>query len=119
MAYQYNQRKRNKYGNRKVAFDGKEFASKKEAERYRVLKSMAELGVISDLRLQQKFVLIPAQRIEGKLIERECSYYADFCYVDNDTGRTIVEDAKGFRTDVYKIKRKLMLWKYGIQIKEV
>ena len=118
MAYQYRQNRRRKYGNRKVNFDGRTFDSKKEAERYRVLKSMQELGIISDLQLQQKFILIPAQRIEGKLIERECSYYADFCYVDNETGRTIVEDTKGVKTEVYKIKRKLMLWRYGIQIKE-
>lgn len=108
-----------KYKNKKTTFCGIEFASRKEAARYKQLKAWQELGLISDLQLQQKFILIPAQRIEGKLIERECSYYADFCYVDNETGRTIVEDAKGFRTDVYKIKRKLMLWRYGIQIREV
>ena len=118
MAYQFKQRRR-KYGNRKVTFDGHEFDSKKEAERYRVLKSMVELGIISDLSLQQKFVLIPTQRIEGKLVEYECAYVADFMYTDNETGKTVVEDTKGFRTRDYIIKRKLMLWRFGIRIKEV
>lgn len=119
MAYQYRQNRRRKYGNRKVNFDGRTFDSKKEAERYRVLKSMQELGIISDLQLQQKFILIPAQRIEGKLIERECAYIADFMYVDNDSGKTVVEDTKGVRTRAYIIKRKLMLWRFGIRIKEI
>lgn len=110
---------RPKYGNKKVDYDGHKFASKKEMMRYKTLKAMQELGIISDLRLQQKFVLIPAQRIDGKLVERECSYKADFVYVDNDTGKTVVEDTKGFRTDAYIIKRKLMLCRYGIQIKEL
>lgn len=53
----------------------------------------------------------------GKLLENECSYVADFVYEENET--TIVEDTKGFRTDAYIIKRKLMLERYGIQIREV
>ena len=108
-----------KYKNKKTTFCGIEFASRKEASRYKQLKAWQELGLISDLRLQQKFVLIPAQRIEGKLVERECAYIADFMYVDNDSGKTVVEDTKGVRTRDYIIKRKLMLWRFGIRIKEV
>ena len=118
-----------KYRNKKVVVDGIEFASKKEANRYRELKLMERAGEISDLRLQVKYVLIPAQREkvwnreknhfeEGKVIEREVSYYADFVY-KNRLGFKIVEDTKGYRTDVYKIKRKLMLQEYGIRIFEV
>lgn len=62
---------------------------------------------------QTAFVVIPKV---GK--EREVKYIADFTYRDSE-GNFIVEDAKGFRTDVYKIKKKLMLWRYGIEIREV
>ena len=53
----------------------------------------------------------------GKVLEKECSYIADFAYFQN--GHLVVEDTKGFRTEGYKIKRKLMLERYGIQIREV
>jgi len=72
----------------------------------------------SNLREQVKYVLIPTQRDSyGNLLEKECSYYADFVY-ERD-GKTVVEDAKGIRTDDYIIKRKLMLFVHGIRIKEV
>ena len=117
-----------KYHNRKVTIDGITFDSKKEASRYCELKLLQQAGEISDLRLQVKYVLIPAQREpdtigkrggikKGKLIERECSYIADFAYQEN--GKTVVEDTKGMRTKEYIIKRKLMLWVHGIRIKEV
>jgi hypothetical protein len=65
-------------------------------------------------------VLIPSQKDEnGKVIERECSYKADFVYFDIEANKTIVEDTKGFRTPEYKIKRKLMLYVHNIRIKEV
>ena len=80
---------------------------------------LEKAGVIKNLSRQVKFVLIPSQRDEnGKVIERECSYKADFMYYD-EAGETIVEDVKGFRTKEYIIKRKLMLYQYGIRIKEV
>lgn len=79
---------------------------------------MQRAGLISNLREQVKYVLIPAQRdSSGKLLERECAYYADFVY-DRD-GVTVVEDTKGFRTPEYKIKRKLMLRVHGISITEL
>lgn len=55
-------------------------------------------------------------RKPGKLIERSCKYIADFVY--RQDGKTIVEDCKGMRTPEYKIKRKLMLWRYNIKILE-
>lgn len=59
----------------------------------------------------------------GKLIERSCTYVADFSYVDNATGKTVVEDVKGYKKgatySVFVIKRKLMLQKFGIRVKEV
>ena len=70
------------------------------------------------LREQVSYELIPAQRgADGKVIERACSYVADFVYTDKN-GNTVVEDTKGVRTDVYVIKRKLMLKVYGIRITE-
>lgn len=118
-----------KYGNRKVEVNGITFDSVKEANRYRELLLLEKAGTIQNLELQKKFVLIPAQREftneldkkgnfkKGKVIERECAYIADFCYIEN--GRCVVEDTKGFRTKDYIIKRKLMLKEYGIRITEV
>lgn len=122
-----------KYGNKKYTVDGITFDSIREAHRYQELKAMQKAGIIQDLKRQVKFVLIPTQREEsaevlksgknkgkqklGKIIEKECSYYADFTYLEN--GILVVEDAKGMRTEVYNIKRKLMLFIHGIRIKEV
>lgn len=108
-------KKRNKYGAKKTGGN----ASGKEHTRANQLKLMQRAGLISDLREQVKYVLIPTQRDpDGKLLEKECSYYADFVYVDNDSGLTVVEDAKGYRTPEYRLKRKLMLYLHGISIKE-
>ena len=71
-----------------------------------------------DLKRQVKFELIPSQRMYGKVVERPCTYIADFSYLDMLTCSTIVEDTKGFKTPVYRIKKKLMLWVHGIRIKE-
>lgn len=123
-----------KYHNRKSRINGIRFDSKKEACRYQELRLAEKAGVIKDLQRQVKFVLIPAQREKskevyqkgenkgkpkpGKLIERECSYYADFVYIDTKTGRIVVEDTKGMRTADYIIKRKLMLYVHSIRVKE-
>jgi hypothetical protein len=106
----------NKYKAKKTVVDGITFDSKKEANRYLELKMLEKAGAIQDLQRQVKYVLIPSQRINGKVVERECSYKADFVYKEN--GETIVEDTKGFRTPEYKIKRKMMLLFYGVQIRE-
>lgn len=108
-----------KYNNKKVTVNGQVFDSKKEANRYKELLLQEKAGAIQDLRTQVKFKLIPAQRDEatGKVVERECSYNADFVYEED--GKTVVEDVKGFRTKEYIIKRKLMMWRYGIRIREV
>ena len=102
----------NKYGARKMtALDGQKFDSVKEYHRYGMLRLLERAGKISDLKRQVKYELIPKQ--EG---ERACSYIADFTYYED--GKLVVEDCKGFRTDAYKIKKKLMLWVHGIKIKE-
>lgn len=106
-----------KYKNKKVTFDGEVFDSKKEASRFIELRLLERAGKIQELRRQVEFELIPSQKLNGKTIERKCSYRADFVYSEN--GKTVVEDTKGFRTKEYIIKRKLMLYVYGIKIKEV
>lgn len=123
-----------KYNATKVTIDGHTFDSKHESNRYLELKLLERAGTITDLRLQVKFELIPAQYapdevkvlksgkekiVKGKCLERECSYIADFVYTDLRTGKTVVEDSKGMRTPEYVIKRKLMLWVHGIKILEV
>lgn len=110
--------RRSKYGNKKVTVKGIVFDSQHEYKRWCELRLLERAGNIQALQRQVKYVLIPSQRGEnGKVIERECSYIADFVYRQN--GRIIVEDTKGFRTADYKIKRKLMLHVHGIKINEV
>lgn len=120
----------NKYHAHRIEEGGETFDSRKEYLRWVELNMMQRAGEITNLRRQVKFVLIPAQREpdkvgpkggtrKGKLLERECSYIADYVYTDAWTGETVVEDTKGMKTEVYKIKRKLMLFRHGIQIREV
>ena len=106
-----------KYGNKKVTVDGITFDSKKEAKRYSELKTLEAAGKIENLELQKVFELIPAQRIDGKVVERAVKYKADFVYEQD--GKIVVEDTKGFKTKDYIIKRKIALWRLGIKINEV
>lgn len=111
--------KPSKYGNRRVQWQGIQFDSIRERDRYIELSAMEQAGEISDLRRQVPYVLIPEQRDGRKIIERSVSYIADFTYRDSKK-RLVVEDAKGFRKNpVWIIKRKMMLWLYGIRVKEV
>ena len=92
------------------------FDSKKEANYYTKLKILKDAGKISGLRLQEKFILQPSFKLNGK-IYRAITYVADFVYKEN--GQVHVVDTKGYRTQVYKIKKKLFMKKYGIEIEEV
>lgn len=130
----------NKYG----AIKTRGYDSKKEARRGDELRLLEKAGKISGLREQVRYELIPSIYTEpdGTLrestgddpisryeimkkgmwcLERSASYIADFTYVDTETGKTVVEDVKSpaTRTAEYRIKKKLLLWKYGIVIKEV
>lgn len=118
----------NKYHSKKVECDGIVFDSKKEAKRYRELALLERSGKIKDLQMQVKYELIPSQRdIYGRVIERAVIYIADFVYTDISTPvhRLIVEDVKGYRKTnsaayaKFVIKRKLMLYRYGLRIEEV
>lgn len=111
------QKHKSKYNARKVRLDGITFDSKAEAKRYAELLMLERAGAISDLQRQVEFTLIPAQKIDGMCVERACKYKADFVYLEN--GKRVVEDVKGLKTKDYIIKRKLMLYVYGIRIKEV
>lgn len=114
--------RQNKYGNRKTEVDGIVFDSKHEAMRWIELKYMERAGLIRDLKRQVKFCLVPTIEGEGKKIRQRAVYYvADFEYWEKnyDCWKHVVEDAKGVRTDVYKLKKKLMLWRHGIEIREV
>ena len=125
---------RNKYGAKKIKdpASGYVFDSKAEFIRWCELRIMERAGLISDLKRQVTFELIPTQRAEstevykagpqkglpkpGAVLEKPCSYVADFTYYQN--GEYIVEDVKGVRTEVFKLKKKLMLYVHGIQVKE-
>ena len=105
-----------KYHAEKIVIDGIKYDSRKEASRHGELMLMERAGLISDLQHQVDFELIPNQKRNGKVVERSLKYRADFVYTEN--GETVVEDVKGMKTREYIIKRKLMLWEFGIQIRE-
>lgn len=123
---------KNKYRAKKKYANGMVFDSIKEADRYFSLYVLERAGKIKNLRRQVKFELLPTQYetfprysdktgkrlTDGKrAIEKGCTYIADFVYEEN--GKTIVEDTKGFKTEAYKIKKKMMLYFHGIKIREV
>ena len=120
--------RQNKYHNRKIERDGLVFDSAKEYRRWCDLQLLQASGMISNLRRQVEFPLLPVQREpdtvgpkggkkKGKVIEKGVSYVADFVY--DEDGQQVVEDTKGMRTREYILKRKMMLYTYGIRIREV
>lgn len=100
-----------KYGNKPVVIDGIRFASGREGRRYSTLKLLERAGEIQGLTLQPRYPI----KINDVLV---CTYLADFAYRDK-SGELVVEDAKGFRTDVYRLKKKMVEAAYGIKIREV
>jgi hypothetical protein len=99
----------NKYHAKQKTVDNIRFDSKKEAARYQDLKLLEHAQSITGLRCQVWFTML----VNNILV---CRYRADFCYIED--GKEIVEDCKGFRTDSYKIKAKLMHAVHGIIIRE-
>lgn len=121
-----------KYRSRKVHRNGTVYDSRAEARRGAELALLERAGEIRNLRRQVPYELVPAQREPdtigalgavhaGRVIEKAVGYVADFVYEERiaDGWREVVEDVKGFKTHDYIIKRKLMLWRYGIRIREV
>lgn len=104
-------RHRSKYKNETAYVGDERFDSKREAARYRELLLEQRAGKITKLRRQVRFALV----VNRMLI---CEYVADMVY-ERDDGVEIVEDAKGCRTEVYRLKRRLMLAIHGIEIREV
>lgn len=98
-----------KYYSKKIEIDGHKFDSVKEGSRYIELRLLEVSGKISNLTLQPSFTLLKAFKYKGKTV-RGITYKGDFMYVEG--GKTVVEDVKGFKTEVYKIKRKLFLSQY-------
>ena len=136
MAIHWN--KTSKYKNTKYTYLGIKFDSLKECRRYTELRLLEQAGKIKDLELQKAYELIPAQYEETDdiytkgahkgehkkvLLERACNYVADFYYIDCETGKTVVEDVKGYRDGgayaLFSVKRKLMLYIYHIKVKEL
>lgn len=124
--------KRPKYGNSKTSFGGVEYDSKRERDRHIYLMGQERQGVISDLKRQVTFHLLPAQyeTVEKQLktktkqvsqcVERAVDYTADFTYMKD--GKLVVEDVKASKSILAKefvIKRKMMLYFHGIKIREV
>jgi hypothetical protein len=99
-----------KYGAIRTEVDGVTFASKAEARRYAELKLLERAGEIAQLELQPRYPLV----VNGVKV---ATYVGDFRYIER--GGLVVEDTKGVRTPVYKLKAKLMLAVHGITVKEV
>jgi hypothetical protein len=102
----------NKYRNAPTAVDGITFASKREAGRYCDLRLLEKYGAITNLELQKRFEIVRRSRYGKALF-----YVCDFCYIKD--GQTVVEDAKGVRTAVYRLKKRLMQERNGITVQEV
>lgn len=106
-----------KYRAKKTEIDGIKFDSRKEAKRYTELKLLERNGDIDDLTLQPRFLLQEGFRKNGKTY-RKIEYVADFMYQQD--GKLIIEDVKGIKTDVYKLKQKLFEKRYqDLTIKEI
>lgn len=123
-----------KYRNKKVSFQGEEFDSKREMQRYLVLKDAESKGIIQNLQKQVKFELIPKieedvvihlkrkDKIQRKTVQLPIIYRADFVYEKD--GVMVVEDVKASASmraldKVFLLKEKLFRWKYGFSIKRV
>lgn len=124
----------NKYRNKKVSFQGEDYDSKRELQRYLVLKDAESKGIIQNLQKQVKFELIPKieedviihlktkDKIQRKTIQQPITYKADFVYEKD--GVMVVEDVKASASmraldKVFLLKEKLFRWKYGFSIKRV
>lgn len=111
----------NKFYAKKVTIDGQTFDSKKEALRYEELKLMQRAGVITDLKRQVKFEIIPQCKTVGGRLAQARYYIADFTY--KERGMLIVEDVKGYKHgaayELFRLKAALMRWVHGVEIREV
>ena len=107
-----------KYHNKKVSYDGYTFDSIKEKNYYIKLKLLEKAGKIKELELQKEFELQPSFKLNNKT-NRKITYKADFTYKTTEDNKIHVIDVKGFKTDVYRLKKKLFEYRYGIEIEEI
>ena len=107
-----------KYHNKKVEYDGYTFDSIKEKNYYIKLKLLEKAGKIKELGLQKEYELQPSFKLNNKT-SRKITYRADFTYKTTEDDKLHVSDVKGFRTDVYRLKKKLFEYKYRIEIEEI
>ena len=107
-----------KYHNKKVEYDGYTFDSIREKNYYIKLKLLEKAGKIKELELQKEFELQPSFKLNNKT-SRKITYRADFTYKTTEDDKLHVIDVKGFKTDVYKLKKKLFEYKYRIEIEEI
>jgi hypothetical protein len=114
-------RRRNKYGAKRRTVDNITFASLREAARYQKLKLLLAAGEIQDLELQPAFplVVLEAYRAGPRVMTEVGQYIADFMYTVCATGEIVVEDAKGVRTPLYRLKKKLVQAIHGLSVTEV
>lgn len=110
--------KQSKYKNKKCIYKGIKFDSKKEMAYYIKLKMLEEKGKIKKLELQKTYELQPSFKAKDKTY-RKITYKADFSYITTEDDKLHIVDTKGFRTEVYKLKRKMFAYKYGIEIEEI
>lgn len=110
--------KQNKYKNKSVEYHGIKFDSKKEMAYYIKLELLEQKGIIKNLELQKSFELQPSFKLNGKTYKK-ITYRADFSYVSVQDNKIHIVDTKGFRTEVYKLKKKMFAYKYGIEIEEI
>ena len=107
--------RRNKHNNRKVEVDGHVFDSVGESKRYLELKLLQRAEIIRNLEIQPKLTLKEKFTDNRGKKHREITYTADFTYLTDPVGdvwQVYVEDYKGYKTEVYKIKKKLFIKKY-------
>lgn len=109
---------RSKYKAVPIDTDDGHFDSMGEYARWQDLKLLQRAGVITGLKRQVKFELIPATILPSGKKQRAVTYVADFRYYDTRDGKWITEDYKGYQTEVYKLKKKLVFYIYGITILE-
>jgi hypothetical protein len=109
--------KESKYQNKRVTVDGITFDSVKEASRWQELRMLERAGKITGLNRQLRIEVVPKTKLH-----RARYYLADFVYFDKEQGKTIYEDVKGYRKGVayqlFTLKRDVLYWRHGIEIKE-
>ena len=107
-----------KYHNKKVEYGGYTFDSIREKNYYIKLKLLEKAGKIKELELQKEYELQPSFKLNNKT-SRKITYRADFTYKTTEDDKLHVVDVKGYRTDVYRLKKKLLEYKSRIEIDKI